>query len=199
MLRVNLGKIRMTYIDEHTELLDVDTALTEVSEQRRAQVLRMGNDRSRRLSLSAYLLLKQALINEYGIVENPIFRYSPDGKPYIEGHPEIHFNISHSKTVALLTVANEPVGADIEVIRAVSQDLVEYTMSDDEVKSITSANDFSETFFEIWTKKEALLKLTGEGLRSDMKSVLSNTDNYVIETVKTDKYVYSIAKYKIIV
>lgn len=40
------------------------------------------------------------------------------------------------------------------------------------------------------------LKLTGEGIRSDLKTVLTNTENVVFETKKTENCVYSIARYK---
>ena len=62
--------------------------------------------------------------------------------------------------------------------------------------SMASAPESLLAFLALWTKKEAVLKLTGEGIRNDLKTVLTNTENVVFETKKTENCVYSIARYK---
>ena len=186
----------MIYLNEHTELLDIDDALSKVSEQRREQALKFAHESGRRLSLAVYLLLMEGLQKEYGIIEPPVFDYLEGGKPVIKGHPEIHFNFSHSGNVALCAIDSQPVGADVETPRKITPSLIAYTMDDEEQALIASASESLSAFLALWTKKEAVLKLTGEGIRSDLKKVLDNQDLYHIETVTTEKYVYSIAKFK---
>ena len=186
----------MIYLNDHTELLDIDDALAKVSEQRREQALKFAHESGRRLSLAVYLLLMEGLQKEYGITEPPVFEYLEGGKPVIKGHPEIHFNFSHSGKVALCAIDNQPVGADIEMPRKITPSLIAYTMNEEEQSIIASALDQITAFLSLWTKKEAVLKLTGEGIRSDLKTVLAKSELYHIETVTTDKYVYSIAKFK---
>ena len=186
----------MIYLNDHTELLDIDAALSKVSAQRREQALKFAHESGRRLSLAVYLLLMEGLQKEYGINEAPVFEYLEGGKPVIAGHPEIHFNFSHSGNVALCVIDNQPVGADIEMPRKITPSLIAYTMNEDERAIIESASDQLMAFLSFWTKKEAVLKLTGEGIRSDLKTVLAKPELYHIETITTDKYVYSIAKFK---
>ena len=186
----------MIYLNDHTELLDIDDALAKVSQQRREQALKFAHESGRRLSLAVYLLLMEGLEKEYGIIEPPVFEYLEGGKPVIKGHHEIHFNFSHSGNVALCVIDNQPVGADIEMPRKITPSLISYTMNEEEQSIIASASDQIMTFLSFWTKKEAVLKLTGEGIRSDLKTVLTKPDLYHIETIEMEKYVYSIAKFK---
>ena len=186
----------MIYINDNTDELDIATALSEVSEQRRAQALKFQHEKGRRLSLAVYLLLKKGLREEFGITEDPVFGYSPEGKPFLPDHPNIHFSFSHSGTVALCAIDRVPVGADVEVPRKISPELTAYTMSDEEVSRITASDDPQMAFLSLWTQKEAVLKLTGEGIRNNMKNVLTDSDKYLIETVTTPKYIFSVARHK---
>ena len=186
----------MIYLNDHTELLDIEDALTKVSEQRREQALKFAHESGRRLSLAVYLLLMEGLQNEYGITEPPVFEYLEGGKPVIKGHPEIHFNFSHSGNVALCAIDSRPVGADVEKSRKITPSLIAYTMNEEEQALIASAPESLMAFLALWTKKEAVLKLTGEGIRSDLKTVLAHPENYIFDTKTTNDYIYTIARYK---
>lgn len=185
----------MVYINDKVDSLDLDLALAQVSEQRREQALRFRFDSGRRLCLAAYLLLMEGLQKEYGITEKPVFDYSEKGKPSIIGHPDIYFNFSHSGNIALCALSNQPVGADVETLRKITPSLIRFTMNDNEQTQIHSSANPTIQFLFFWTRKEALLKLTGDGIRNDIKDVLTDSDNYHIETVTSDQYVYSIANY----
>lgn len=193
-----LGPIdrNMIYINENTDELDITSALPEVSAQRCEQALKFRHEKGRRLSLAVYLLLKKGLREEFGITENPVFGYSPEGKPFLPDHPDIHFSFSHSGSVALCAIDRVPVGADVEVPRKITPELTTYTMNDEEVSRITASEDPQMAFLSLWTKKEAVLKLTGEGIRNNMKNVLTDSDKYLIETVTTKNYIFSIARHK---
>lgn len=188
--------IAKVYINENTGNMDLTAALAEVSPQRREQALKFRHENGRRLSLAVYLLLKKGLQEEYGIAGNPVFGYSEEGKPFLLGQPDVHFSFSHSGNVALCALCDQPVGADVEVPRKISPSLITYTMNDDEQAQINASPDPMMQFLFFWTRKEALLKLTGEGIRNNMKNVLEKSDNYCFETVQSGKYIYSIAKYR---
>lgn len=166
----------MIYIDDNPTAINIEAALTEVSEQRREQALRFKFEEGRRLSLSAYLLLKHALLREYGMSDNPVFEYSPDGKPSIVGHPGIHFNLSHCPCATACVVSNIPVGIDVERIRPFKESLGHYVLSDAEYESVISSSDKDAEFIRLWTMKESLLKFTGEGIRRDLKSLLGELE-----------------------
>jgi 4'-phosphopantetheinyl transferase len=162
----------MIYIDEHINDFDLESALLELSDQRREQALRFKYEQGRRTCVLAYLLLKRALREEYGITENPIFEYGEHGKPSIVGHPEIFFNLSHCREAVACAVSDQPIGIDVESVRQFKESLVRYTMNEREVAQIMEAERPDVAFIRLWTMKEARLKLTGEGISNDLKTVL---------------------------
>lgn len=188
----------MIYLNDHVESIDVDAALLRVSAQRREEALKFRHEGSRRLCLAAYLLLMDGLRKEYAITDPPVLSYLPEGKPFIAGHPDIHFNLSHSGDVAVCALSNQPVGIDIETSRKISDSLIDYTMNEQEREFIAASDDKVTAFLTFWTRKEALLKLTGEGIRNDLKNVLDQAEKYLFETCLTEKYIYSFAKYRVV-
>jgi 4'-phosphopantetheinyl transferase len=68
-------------------------------------------------------------------------------------------------------------------------------MNEEEQAEIASAPESLSAFLALWTRKEAALKLTGEGIRNDLKTVLTNAENIAFETKKTENCIYSIARY----
>ena len=186
----------LTLINEHTDLLDIEEALDRVSAQRREQALRFSHEGGRRLCLAAYLLLMEGLEKQYGIKETPLFNYTPEGKPVLAHHPDIYFNFSHSGTVAMCALSDRPVGADIETPRKIRPSLVSYTMNESEQSIINAAANPTMQFLYFWTRKEALLKLMGEGIRSNLQMVLSEAEKYTMETIQTKNYIFSVVQEK---
>lgn len=181
----------MVYLNDDIAGFDFEAALPLLSDQRREQALRFKHELGRKTCAAAYLLLCEALRKEYGIMEKPVFEYGEHGKPFIIGHPEIHFNLSHCREAAICVVADRPVGVDIESIRPYKDTLVRYTMSDEEITRISQSQHPAREFIRLWTMKEAVLKLSGEGIRNDMKSVLSGREEFTTVVNAKKKYVYS--------
>ncbi|MCQ2220765.1 MAG: 4'-phosphopantetheinyl transferase superfamily protein [Prevotella sp.] len=165
------------YIDDNLSPISQEQLLHElqsVSVQRKEKVLRFRYDSGRLQSLRAFQLLQKALVEEYGINEPPVFIEQENGKPVIEGHEDIHFNISHCKSGVACVVGNEPIGIDIENIPSDLKDgLLEYVFSKEEQDMVHNAkgmdkegNSLSPTimFARLWTMKESLVKLTGRGI-----------------------------------
>lgn len=184
----------MIYLNDHLELLDVERALPLLSEQRRQQALAFRHDLGRRTCVAAYLLLCEGLRRECGMEEPPVFSYGEHGKPFIVGHPDICFNMSHCREAAICVIDDKPVGVDIESMRGYQESLVRYTMSDEEVRQIAAAPQPELEFVRLWTMKEAVQKRSGEGIRSDMKTILQQRGSRVDTVVSPDsRYVYSVA------
>ena len=105
------------------------------------------------------------------------------GKPYDSRNNQIRFNLSHCRSAAAAAVSYREVGVDIEALRRVngrtvmkccSPDEISYVFFDNETNS--SANYIlteSETkrFLQLWTLKESIVKMTGEGLRTPFQEV----------------------------
>lgn len=187
----------MIYLNDDIEKLPLKEALQQISEQRREQALKFKYELGQRLSVAAYLLLKEGLRQEYGITGNPVFAYTEHGKPSIQGHPEIFFNLSHCRQGAICAIGRGPIGVDIESIREYRESLVAYTMNGEEKAQIERAPNPAVEFIKLWTMKESLLKLTGTGISTDMKDVLTNTQlRYRHTTVVNQQrgYVWSVCE-----
>ena len=78
------------------------------------------------------------------------------------------FSVSHSGKLAAIAVDSERVGLDAEKLP--ERDFVKIAnryFLPNELSSVTGAREFAR----IWTRKEAYLKLTGEGLSGDLRAV----------------------------
>ena len=141
----------------------------------------------------SYWLLRKALADEYGIHDDSEFQYSEHGKPSLAAYPHMFFNISHCKHAVACVVGSVPVGIDVESLGRYHDDVARYSMSDDEMQLIHSDSDADLAFTRLWTRKEALLKLTGEGVSNNMHHVLSTHPDIEIKTQVFTSFVCSIA------
>lgn len=107
-----------------------------------------------------------------------IFSAGSHGKPYIEDC-DLHFNLSHCGNMVLAAFSAHEVGADIEVICRSGQSVVQRIFTQGEKDYIAVAPSEKEAqrrFCEIWTAKEAYLKLGGVGLSGDMNFDTADRD-----------------------
>ncbi len=94
-----------------------------------------------------------------------ILAKGPLGKPYLKNYPDFYFNISHSKGGVAVVFSDSPVGIDIELLREPDLKVADRYFCENERNYINSRPDNqSARFFEIWTKKEAYVKQSGEGI-----------------------------------
>jgi 4'-phosphopantetheinyl transferase len=98
----------------------------------------------------------------------------PGGKP-VMSNSSVYFNMSQSNGLASFALAREPkLGVDIEWIRdipAVERDtLARDVFSGGEFADLMATNSGERTraFFSAWTRKEAYVKATGEGLAAPL-------------------------------
>jgi 4'-phosphopantetheinyl transferase len=182
----------MVYIDDHIDSLDVDAALAAVDPERREYALRYKHERSQRQCLAAWLLLQQALRQEYGITGALRLLYNEHGKPSLIDYPDIYFNLSHCRDAVACIVGDSPVGVDVECIDRYRPLLLNYTMSEQERQLIAASPHPATAFIRLWTMKEAVLKLSGEGIRDDLKCVLQGKDGFQTVVNQEKNYIYSI-------
>ncbi len=105
------------------------------------------------------------------------FEYGPRGKPALSpenGLPDLRFNLSHSGDRALLAVAlGLDLGVDVEMRReglALSH-MSEIAFNQREREWLDGHEPAAreQAFFRMWTLKEAVLKVRGEGLAEGLK------------------------------
>ena len=165
------------YINTHPEALNINAALGRVSPQRRDAALRYLHESDRKLSLAVFLLLQEALEKEYGITQPPELSFGPHGKPFLRDYPHIHFNLSHCSCAALCVVSDAPVGCDVETVqKTLDMDLCSHCCSPQELREILSSAHPELAFCALWTRKEAFLKWTGEGLTDRLPDLLSSPE-----------------------
>jgi 4'-phosphopantetheinyl transferase len=127
-------------------------------------------------------MLRHALGRHLGVPPDrvPLDRTCPDcGRPHgrprlagAAGGPEL--SVSHSgRWVAVAAHLGGPVGVDVEQVK---EDLdvtalARITMAPDERRSLAEAPDRAAAFTRLWCRKEAVVKLTGDGLRADLAEV----------------------------
>ena len=108
-----------------------------------------------------------------------------------------YFNISHSGKFVLLALADYPIGIDVEQIKDYKDEVAKFVCSETEYKKIKD----NESFFRIWTSKEALAKADGRGLTIvkeipalPLVGLKKYQDKiYSCEQLKLDDYIVSIA------
>lgn len=162
----------MIYLCDNIAEFDFAAALTAVSEQRRCHALRYRQEHDQRLSVAAYRLLQQALQEEYGIGEPPVFAYDIHGKPSLVGHNDIFFSMSHCREAAACAISHFPIGIDVESLDSYDAEMVPLVMNAEEQRQIACSSDKRHPFITLWTKKESLLKLTGEATTDDIRLML---------------------------
>jgi 4'-phosphopantetheinyl transferase len=148
------------------------------SEQARAAKFKFEVHRNRyivgrgflRATLGRYLQKDPAMLD---------FVYSAHDKPELapgSARDPIHFNLAHSGDLALLAVTRVgAIGVDVECIRPVKdvEDLVTrfFSPRENELFQKLATEEKPGAFFNLWTRKEALLKATGLGIAGGLNRV----------------------------
>ena len=117
-------------------------------------------------------LLMKVVEKHYGISEDKLGLVHKYGKkPYFASHPDIHFSISHSGDTWAVVFSDREVGLDIQYPNpSVSQEkIAKRYFHPDEYKAFIDG----ESFYYIWTRKEALCKLFGYGIDARFSKINS--------------------------
>jgi 4'-phosphopantetheinyl transferase len=158
-----------TNLDVGGSILSEFAGLLSPSELERARRFRFDRDRDRFIAGREFL--RSVLGHYLGVQPRGLeFAYGPNGKPALKGAcARLHFNFSHSANLALLGVTRVAcIGIDVEQVRPMpeAEELVERFFSPRETAQFRALPEEQkqEGFFNLWTRKEAFLKATGEGI-----------------------------------
>ena len=128
---------------------------------------------------SSRSLLKIAASQHIGTHPSDIIIGGERGqKPYFKNYTAIHFSVSHSGKIWAAAFANDEVGFDVQDLSH-SRDclkIAERFFSDNEINAVRSSCDIIKAFTEIWSRKEAVVKLFGIGIDSKFKGFDSTKD-----------------------
>lgn len=143
-------------------------ALLSVEEKNRCRRIRSREVARQRLLSRG--ILREILARYTG--ENPQkldLRVTAGGKPFLTGS-DLVFNISHSKNLFLCGASrNADIGVDIQEVFTISNlpwiISSYFSPAEQMYLSALPKTELQETFFSIWTAKEAWLKALGEGFQ----------------------------------
>jgi 4'-phosphopantetheinyl transferase len=144
-----------------------------LSTDERERAFRFRFPRDRQHFIAARAMLRTFLGKYLGVAPAALsFSYSEKGKPRLsQNHAEngVTFNLSHSGGVALYAFSlHRELGVDVEHIRrdfeveAIARRF--FSMHEQKQLAELPAEDRPEVFFRCWSRKEAYIKATGDGL-----------------------------------
>ncbi len=149
-----------------------------------------------RLETMPIALYRQRFINARGILRKLLAHYlhckpqaiklstSLRGKLYLQDDTsKLFFNLTHSKHMAVYAFNYQhEIGIDIEIEHALKNmsGIAERMFSPTELDYLYHEKDPTlqqKKFFTLWTRKEALVKATGEGLSAPVKNITTTLIN----------------------
>lgn len=158
-----------------TAAVPTEPDVLDPDERDRAARFVRESDRDR--YIASHLLLRRVLA-KYTAVPPELLRFTreecpccsePHGRPALDGIADApHFSLSHAGPLALIAVASDPVGADVEAHpKAASVASLTSVLHPAEQAELKAAQLDPKAFARLWTRKEAYLKGLGSGLGRD--------------------------------
>lgn len=147
--------------------LDEETmarVMAMMDEDRRRRVSDIAGEDDRKRTVAGELLARRVLAARLGCGEGEVpLCWDDTGKPAVDAEG-VYVSVSHSGPYAVCAAADVPVGVDVEVVRSADEKFMRRVCSEAEMAYIRVGDDGDcARFWETWTAKEALFKLTGRG------------------------------------
>ena len=110
----------IVYFIEISESIDPqqNILIDFVSEEKKRKLSKYRFNIDMKLSLYAELLIRCQIFKLFLISNKEIiFDKTNSGKPYLHGHLNFYFNISHTRTAIVVALSDQEIGVDIEKIK----------------------------------------------------------------------------------
>ena len=161
--------------------------------QRAEEIEKTGSEKVRQEKLAVWKLLLVAIERKFGYKPEELkFSKTENGKWICD---KLWFSLSHSHGASAVIVSDKPCGIDVEykvdfLKKSADKSFIEGFLN----RMGESASDFgtisAEEILSLWTKKESLYKMTGEGVFSPKKITPGNeTKSFVV-----GDYVFSVTE-----
>ncbi len=194
----------VTSVDALADRGAFERAYASLPAFRRKRVDGLSNESVRRQSAAAFALLVHGLRDigldvdlastwdELGYVSDE------RGKPRFEGRPDLFFSLSHAKDMAACVMSGAECGCDLERMDRMKdmdamRSVASMVCTQREMDAIFDSEHVTRAFFETWTRKEAYVKFTGNGLAgmADEPFDVERVDA-CFHTLDIDDHVFSI-------
>jgi 4'-phosphopantetheinyl transferase len=117
----------------------------------------------------------------------------PHGKVRAEG---AELSVTHSGDLVGVAISDRPVGLDVEKVDSgIDVDgLARIALSEAELAALPRNHERAHAFTTYWTRKEAIVKATGDGLRTDLRTITGPPAGFHLTDLDVDPgYVAALA------
>ncbi len=129
-------------------------------------------------------------------VAGPVYEYAERGKPVLKG-VECAFNISHSGDYVVLAYhrMKEPVGVDIQKVCTMRAGMERRILHEKEKESVVQG-ERDRYLNRLWAVKESFVKMTGEGLLRDFRTIYVDCVNGTVISDDGEKAQFIVCEWK---
>lgn len=198
MVHVFYARIDDFLVENH-----IQKNIVLLCKQRRDKILRCKNAKDKARSMTAGLLLRQALITVGLDYETLHFATTEHGKIVIENKKDIYINLTHAGDYAACVVATQPVGIDIEDRERFQQQsgkerlykIAKRSCSPEEMEYLKQKDsaELSDCFIQLWTRKESFSKAKGLGMQIGFSSINTLEKGFYFEKIINKRYQLCVA------
>lgn len=159
-------------VSANEEFIPELSALLHADELARAQRYHQLADRQRFVVARAALrsILGRYLACAPTAIE---FVVGANKKPVIRDSPGLCYNVSHSKDWVLIAVSTTEVGVDVEAVDPLFpfHEILPHSFSLPERQAVAGSPAGAQLFYQLWTRKEALVKATARGIDDGFSTI----------------------------
>jgi 4'-phosphopantetheinyl transferase len=151
-----------------------DADLKVLSEDERERAARFIFEKDRQFFAACRATLRVLLQGYLDVAAADIvFSYSKRGKPKVTFETDVEFNVSHSGGVAVFAFARGvDIGVDVEKVKPIAEleNIARRHFCAQECAQLIAQpeHERADAFFRCWTRKEAYIKATSDGLSAPL-------------------------------
>jgi len=165
---ISAGDVQVAWFE--LDVGDWSGAESVLDDAERARAERFRHERDRDRFVRSHAALRRELAHVLG--RNPAtlaFTEGPHGRPELSDGA-LRFSLSHAGGLALIGIAKNTVGVDVEAIRPGTHfDVVRFFSSREQATLAgLPEHERCAAFFRAWVRKEAYLKARGVGLQAPL-------------------------------
>jgi 4'-phosphopantetheinyl transferase len=136
-------------------------------------------------------LLKFILAQHTGLdIDKINIELNSNKKPYLSSNKAICFNVSHSHDFAIIAMSKRAVGIDIEYLNTNFHfsEVLPSVFGNLEIESILNTDDKTYAFYKFWTRKEAIVKATGQGISDHLTQIPAMDGHHTVSSTLLDGF-----------
>ena len=170
-----------------TSVLDLsdEPLCLSFGDKEEARLASIENRERKKETLCALLALREL------VGEKPLtIARTPEGKPYFDTPDHLPFSLTHTEEWAAAALGDPhegEVGIDLELLRPYPQaeKVSVRFFTEDEQRDFSTFGKDAMAFFRVWTKKEAIAKLGGQGFLSEDQIIPAFCATYLLTRKET--------------